>query len=128
MRKPQRPTATQDGKSNRGHVRWAVRIGRVRGNYRCWDGPGQAREQVDHMHACHMGFTQAMVDMNLHHKYLQGHYGPDQIIKLKKGIMPAGEQAFTPAPSDYYDVDAPPPPQPTDAEVKPGTSHTSPAP
>ena len=110
MRKPQpKPSATQDGKSCRGHVRYGIRIGRITGNFRSWFGAGQAEEQVHGMHACHMGFSQAMVDMNLHHKYLQGHYGSDQIKKLKRGMIPAGEPAFVPAPYSYYDVDAPPP-------------------
>ena len=123
MRKPQKPTATQDGKSCRGHVRYAVRIGRVTGVFRSWYGPGQAKEQVHGMHACHMGFTHAMVEKNLHHKYLQGHFGTDQIIKLKQGIIPAGEPAFTPAPYDYYDVDAQPSLRPTGAEPKPEPRH-----
>ena len=64
----------------------------------------------------------------LHHKYLQGHYGPDQIKKLKQGIIPAGEAPFTPAPHDYYDVDAPPPPQPTEVGGEPSAKHAPTAP
>ena len=129
MRKPtQRPTATQDGKSCRHHVRYGVRNGRVPGNYRAWFGLGQAQEQVNGMHACHMGFTQAMVTMNLHHKYLQGHYGPDQIKKLKLGIIPTGETPFSPAPYDYYDVDAPSQSQPTEVGGEQSTEHGPTAP
>ena len=113
----QKPTSQQDGKSNRGHFRWAVRIGRRPGVYRSYLGHGQAEEQVSGMAACHMGFTRAQVDANCHHAYMNGHYGSDQIKKLKLGhVLPRPRQA---SPTQaYYDVDCTGPPLPPAAEEK----------
>jgi len=64
-----------------------------------------------------MGFTQAQVDANCHHAYMDGHYGSDQIKKLQLGhVLPRSRQA---SPTQaYYDVDCTGPPLPAAADEK----------
>lgn len=84
------------------HVRYAVRIGRVPGIYPSYENG--AKEQVEHMAACHQGFTKRQVSLNLHHCYMQTVLGDEQVRKFTKELL-RETAPYCPRPYAYYDCD-----------------------
>ena len=93
---------TRSKKPKPKHFRYAVRIGLVPGIYPSYENG--AKEQVEHIAACHQGFTKRQVSLNLHHCYMQTVLGDEQVRKFKEELL-RDTAPYCPRPYAYYDCD-----------------------
>ena len=93
---------TRSKKPKPKHIRYAVRIGLVPGIYPSYENG--AKEQVEHIAACHQGFTKRQVSLNLHHCYMQTVLGDEQVRKFKEELL-RDTTPYCPRPYTYYDCD-----------------------